>query len=114
MNWLKKFWVGLTEPMPLDPASKKRATAGNTPNFTPRAQQVFTLARKEAGRLNHNFVGTEHVLLGIIALGQGTAFTVLAKLGLDLETVRIKVEKYVGTGPDQKVIGNIPYAPRVK
>ena len=83
-------------------------------NFTPRAQQVLALARKEADRFNHNFVGTEHLLLGLIKLGQGVAVNVLQKMGLDLETVRMEVEKQVGTGPDQKLIGNIPYTPRVK
>jgi ATP-dependent Clp protease ATP-binding subunit ClpC len=83
-------------------------------NFTPRAQQVLALARKEADRFNHNFLGTEHLLLGLIKLGQGTAVNVLRKMGLDLETVRVAVEKEVGTGPDQKLIGNIPYTPRVK
>src|SRR5580658_8819186 len=83
-------------------------------NFTPRAQQVLALARKEADRFNHNFVGTEHLLLGLIKLGQGVAVNVLQKLGLDLETVRMEVENLVGTGPDQKMIGNIPYTPRVK
>src|SRR2546426_12252318 len=83
-------------------------------NFTPRAQQVLALARKEADRFNHNFVGTEHLLLGLIKLGQGVAVNVLQKLGLDLETVRMEVEKQVGVGPDQQIIGNIPYTPRVK
>jgi ATP-dependent Clp protease ATP-binding subunit ClpC len=83
-------------------------------NFTPRAQQVLALARKEADRFNHNFVGTEHLLLGLIKLGQGVAVNVLQKMGLDLETVRMEVEKQVGTGPDQKLMGNIPYTPRVK
>src|SRR6202142_1584951 len=83
-------------------------------NFTPRAQQVLALARKEADRFNHNYVGTEHLLLGLIKLGQGVAVNVLQKMGLDLETVRMEVEKRVGTGPDQKMIGNIPYTPRVK
>src|SRR5262245_56183649 len=86
----------------------------STNNFTPRAQQVLALARKEADRFNHNFVGTEHLLLGLIKLGQGVAVNVLQKLGLDLDTVRMEVEKQVGTGPDQKMIGNIPYTPRVK
>ena len=83
-------------------------------NFTPRAQQVLALARKEADRLNHNFLGTEHLLLGLIKLGQGVAVNVLQKMGLDLETVRMEVEKQTPSGPDQKMIGNIPYTPRVK
>lgn len=83
-------------------------------NFTPRAQQVLALARKEADRFNHNYVGTEHLLLGLIKLGQGVAVNVLQKMGLDLETVRMEVEKQVGSGPDTKMSGNIPYTPRVK
>ena len=83
-------------------------------NFTPRAQQVLALARKEADRFNHNYVGTEHLLLGLIKLGQGVAVNVLQKMGLDLETVRMEVEKQIGSGPETKMIGNIPYTPRVK
>src|ERR1700716_4125297 len=83
-------------------------------NFTPRAQQVLALARKEADRFNHNYVGTEHLLLGLIKLGQGVAVNVLQKMGLDLETVRMEVEKQVGSGPETKIVGNIPYTPRVK
>src|SRR5271167_1518698 len=83
-------------------------------NFTPRAQQVLALARKEADRFNHNYLGTEHLLLGLIKLGQGVAVNVLQKMGLDLETVRMEVEKQTPGGPDQKMIGNIPYTPRVK
>src|SRR5215469_3946683 len=83
-------------------------------NFTPRAQQVLALARKEADRFNHNYVGTEHLLLGLIKLGQGVAVNVLQKMGLDLERVRMEVEKHVGSHPETKMIGNIPYTPRVK
>ena len=99
--------------------SNNKAEVGLTMmhNLTPRAQQALGLSRKEADRFNHNFVGTEHVLLGLIALGQGVAVNVLAKLGLDLANVRAEVEKQVkqvGTGPAQKNFGNIPYTPRVK
>lgn len=83
-------------------------------NFTPRAQQVLALARKEADRFHHNYVGTEHLLLGLINLGQGVAVNVLQKMGLDLQTVRSAVEKQVGIGPESKPSGNIPYTPRVK
>lgn len=83
-------------------------------NFTPRAQQVLALARKEADRFNHNYVGTEHLLLGLIKLGQGVAVNVLQKMGMDLSTVRMEVEKQVGAGPETKLAGNIPYTPRVK
>jgi len=83
-------------------------------NFTPRAQQVLQLARKEAERFNHGYVGTEHILLGIIALGQGVAVNVLQRLNVNLEAVRLEVEKAVGTGPETKQIGNLPFTPRVK
>src|ERR1700757_1922499 len=83
-------------------------------NFTPRAQQVLALARKEADRFNHNYVGTEHLLLGLIKLGQGVAVNVLQKMGLDLETVRMEVEKHVGSYPETNMIGSVPYTPRVK
>jgi ATP-dependent Clp protease ATP-binding subunit ClpA len=82
-------------------------------SFTPRAQQVLALAREEAKRLNHNFVGTEHLLLGLVRLGQGTACNVLARLGVNLENLREEVEKQVGAGPENPT-GNIPYTPRVK
>src|SRR3979409_2684237 len=83
-------------------------------NFTPRAQQVLALARKEADRFNHNYVGTEHLLLGLIKLGQGVAVNVLQKMGLDLERVRMEVERHVGPHPATNMVGNIPSPPRVK
>src|SRR2546423_12181952 len=71
-------------------------------NFTPRAQQALFLARKEAARFHHNFVGTEHVLLGLIQLGQGTAVAVLSQMGLDLENVRRGGEEKGGGGAGEK------------
>jgi hypothetical protein len=110
MNWFKKYRKALTEPMP----RSEGIFESSLTNFTPRAQQVLALARKEADRFNHNFLGTEHLLLGLIKLGQGVAFNFFARLGIDLETVRKEIENQIGTGPDQKMIGNIPYTPRVK
>ena len=81
-------------------------------NFTPRAQQVLALARKEADRFNHSYVGTEHLLLGLIKLGQGVAVNVLERMGLDLESVRMEVEKEVGSGTGQKISGSIQLHPR--
>jgi hypothetical protein len=81
-------------------------------NFSPRAQQVISLAYKEADRLNHDYLGTEHLLLGLIKLRQGTAVAVLQKIGLDLDKVRSEVEKLVGTGV--KMIADMPYTPRTK
>lgn len=109
VGWLKSFWEGLNT-RPAD--GRESAEALNM--FTRRAQQVLALARKEAERFHHHFVGTEHLLLGLIRLGQGVAVNVLREMGLDLEAVRVEVEKQIGTGPDEKVSGYIPYTPRVK
>ncbi len=83
-------------------------------NFTPRAQRVLQLARTEAERFNHDYVGTEHILLGLIGLGQGVAVNVLMQQNIDLEIVRLEVEKSVGVGPEMKTLGNIPFTPRSK
>ena len=83
-------------------------------NFTPRAQQVLSLAKKEARRFGHDYVGTEHILLGLIKLGQGVAVSVLQSMNLDLDTVRMEVEKHSGTGGATMQEGDIPYTPRVK
>lgn len=82
--------------------------------FTNRARQVIIIARKEADRFNHNYIGTEHLLLGLIKLGQGVAVNVLRKMGLDFETIRLEVEKAVGSGPETKMIGEIPLTSRAK
>jgi len=86
----------------------------NFNNFTPRAQQVINLARKESDRFNHPYIGTEHLLLGLIVLGEGVAVTVLERLGVSLEAVRLEVESAVGQGPQTKVEGNVPFTPRSK
>lgn len=91
-----------------------RATFGENASFTPRAQKVLALARQEADRFNHNFVGTEHLLLGLMGLNQGVAVGVMMRAGISLEAIRVEVGKQFGTGPAQKMIGNIPYTPRVK
>lgn len=83
-------------------------------HLTPRAQQVLAAARTETNRFNHNYVGTQHILLGLLSLGNGVAVNVLLKQGLSLEKLRQEVEKQVGPSPEQKVIGNIPYTPRAK
>jgi predicted dehydrogenase len=82
-------------------------------NLTPRAQQVLAIARNESERLNHSFVGTEHLLLGIIKLGQGVAANVLQRMHVNLEDVRTKVEEVVGKGGEQHY-GKSPFTPRVK
>jgi ATP-dependent Clp protease ATP-binding subunit ClpC len=82
--------------------------------FTNRAKQVIKLAKKEAQRLNHNYLGTEHVLLGLLKLGQGVAVNVLRNLGVDFETVRNEVEKLVGYGPEIQVYGDPALTGKVK
>lgn len=83
-------------------------------NFTPRAQRVVQLARKEAERFNHPYAGTEHLLMGLIALGEGVAVVVLDNMGISLEAVRLEVEKIVGQGPGLKTAGQVPFTPRSK
>jgi len=83
-------------------------------NFTPRAQQVLILAKSEAQKYNHDCVGTEHVLLGLIVLGQGVAVSALQSMGLDLNTVRTAVEKLSPPGGTTVQEGDIPLTPRVK
>lgn len=82
--------------------------------FTERAQRVILIAQEEAKRLNHDYVGTEHILLGLIALGEGVAAQVLANLGIDLRRVRAEIEKIVGTGDNMMLLGEIPFTPRAK
>lgn len=82
--------------------------------FTNRAKQVIKLAKKEAQRLNHNYLGTEHVLLGLLKLGQGIAVNVLRNLNIDFETVRAEVERLVGYGPEIQVYGDPALTGKVK
>jgi ATP-dependent Clp protease ATP-binding subunit ClpC len=82
--------------------------------FTERARKVIVLAKEEARRFNHDYIGTEHLLLGLIREGEGVAAAVLQKMGLDLETIRIEVEKLVQPGPQTQVLGDIPFTPRAK
>lgn len=117
MNWFKSFWKRLWAEgagQQSRPAYTESGAQKPLANFSPRAQQVLALARREADKLHHNFVGTEHLLLGMVALGQGAGVGALIQMGVNLETMRAEVIKRVGTGPDQKIFGNIPYTPRVK
>lgn len=82
--------------------------------FTNRAKQVIKLAKKEAQRLNHNYLGTEHVLLGLLKLGQGVAVNVLRNLNIDFETARAEVEKLVGYGPEIQAYGEPALTGKVK
>lgn len=83
-------------------------------NFTPRAQQVLAHARREADRFNHHYIGTEHLLLGLLKLGKGVAVTILENLGVELSAVRKQVEEQIGRGTEPQAEGNIPYTLRVR
>lgn len=82
--------------------------------FTNRAKQVIKLAKKEAQRLNHNYLGTEHILLGLLKLGQGVAVNVLRNLGVDFDTAKQEIERLIGYGPEIQVYGDPALTGRVK
>jgi len=82
--------------------------------FTERARKVIVLAKEEARRFNHDYIGTEHILLGLIREGEGVAATVLQKMGVSLENIRLEIEKLVQPGPTTQIIGDIPFTPRAK
>ena len=81
--------------------------------FTERARKVLSLAQEEAQRLQHNYIGTEHLLLGLVREGEGVAAKVLISLGVELEKVRKSVEDIIGRG-DRIVLGEIGLTPRAK
>src|SRR5690625_6295166 len=81
--------------------------------FTDRARRVVVLAQEEAKMLNHNYIGTEHILLGLIHEGEGVAAKALESLGISLEAVRQQVEEIIGQG-QQAPSGHIPFTPRAK
>lgn len=82
--------------------------------FTERARKVIVLAKEEARRFNHDYIGTEHLLLGLIREGEGVAAAVLQKMGLSLESIRLEVEKLVQPGPSTQIQGDVPFTPRSK
>jgi ATP-dependent Clp protease ATP-binding subunit ClpC len=82
--------------------------------FTDRARKVMALARKEAQRFNHDFIGTEHILLGLIQEGSGVAANVLKNLGVEIEKIRREIEKNVQSGPSMVTMGQLPFTPRAK
>jgi len=82
--------------------------------FTERARKVILLAKEEAKRFNHDYIGTEHILLGLIKEGEGVAAAVLQNLGLNLDIIRLEVEKLVQPGPSTVTSGDIPFTPKAK
>ena len=82
--------------------------------FTDRARKVMQLANQEAQRFNHEYIGTEHILLGLCKEGSGIAANVLKNLDVDLRKIRLEIEKIVQSGPDMVIIGKLPQTPRAK
>src|SRR5271166_2824564 len=82
--------------------------------FTDRARKVMQLANQEAQRFNHEYIGTEHILLGLVKEGSGVAANVLKNLDIDLRRIRLEVEKIVQAGPDMVTMGKLPQTPRAK
>ncbi len=82
--------------------------------FTDRARKVMALANQEAQRFNHEYIGTEHILLGLVKEGSGVGANVLKNLGVDLRKVRLEVEKLVKSGPEMVTMGKLPQTPRAK
>jgi len=82
--------------------------------FTDRARKVMALANQEAQRFNHEYIGTEHVLLGLVKEGSGVGATVLKNLDVDIKKLRLEVEKLVKSGPDMVTMGKLPQTPRAK
>src|SRR5512147_934898 len=82
--------------------------------FTDRARKVMYLANQEAQRFNHEYIGTEHILLGLIKEGSGVGANVLKNLDVNLQKMRVEVEKLVRPGPESIGIGKLPQSPRAK
>lgn len=82
--------------------------------FTERARKVILLAKEEAKRFNHDYIGTEHILLGLVREGEGVAAAVLASFGLSSDKIRLEVEKLVQPGPTTVVSGDLPFTPKAK
>ncbi|MFO8053223.1 MAG: Clp protease N-terminal domain-containing protein, partial [Candidatus Omnitrophota bacterium] len=82
--------------------------------FTERARKVLVLAKEESRRFNHDYIGTEHILLGLIREGEGVACAVLQNIGMDLGRLRAEIEKLMSPGAAASVLGDIPFTPRAK
>jgi ATP-dependent Clp protease ATP-binding subunit ClpC len=110
MHWLKTLWEKLTGLASSGTTFRDESIA----NFTPRAQQVLALAGREANRLGYHCVDTEHLLLGLITLGKGVAIIVLKQSGLDLDALRLEIEKQAGSDSNPEAKSAVPYTPQVK
>ena len=91
-----------------------RGGQGGFDRFTDHAKETFKLARQEAQRFDHEYLGTEHILLGLVQERSGVAANVLKNMGIDLNKIRMEVEKTVKTGPSMVTMGELPFTPRAK
>lgn len=107
MDWIKSWWRKLTEPRRIELYEVLQ-------NFTPRAQRVIVLAQKHAERLGHSFIGTEHMLLGLLELGQGIACTVLLRFGVQYEIVQREMERLIPVGDSSLSMRSPIPTPRVE
>src|SRR5438876_4481527 len=96
------------------PGTPVHLEMGMFERFTDRARKVMALANQEAQRFNHEYIGTEHILLGLVNEGSGVGANVLKNLDVDLRKVRLEVEKLVKSGPDMVTMGKLPQTPRAK
>lgn len=90
------------------------STTLNYSSFTDRSRKVMQLANQEAQRLNHEYIGTEHVLVGMIKEGSGVAANAMKNLGLSLESIRAELDKVIKPGPEMITMGKMPQTPRVR
>ncbi len=113
-----KQWEALVNPNPehqnQNQALRPLENAPMYERFTDRARKVMQLANQEAQRYNHEYIGTEHILLGLVKEGSGVAANVLKNLTIDLRRIRSEVEKIVQRGPDMVTMGKLPQTPRAK
>ena len=96
---------------PARPSGQSESTQAMYERFTDRARKVMQLANQEAQRFNHEYIGTEHILLGLVKEGSGVAANVLKNLDIDLRKIRLEVEKIVQAGPDMVTMGKLPQTP---
>jgi ATP-dependent Clp protease ATP-binding subunit ClpA len=101
---MRSWMTGSVQPEPTEPDC----------SYTDRARKVMELAKQEAWRFNHEYIGTEHILLGLVGEGSGVAANVLKNLDIDLRKIRLEVEKIVRSGPDMVTMGKLPRTPHAK
>ena len=110
MNWLTSFLKRRRE----SPEKGEEIPVESISNFTPRAREALSFAKSEAARFNHDSIDIDHLFLGVMKLGRGIAFNVLQRMEVQPETVRVEVEKQIGSASGQGTQGPAPFTPRAK